>query len=618
MKLLSELVTIITQIPESRLLPENPANGDIPCFDATATVGGGNDANTKALIHFDTEVKDEAAGNAAPLALSSLNATIDTTVSKFGSGSLKLTSGHVFVPISDLTAVNCVISCWVYLDSLPRSYSPLFCQDDDTVGSWNLAVDNSGIYMFCRGGASKAQQPLQAKTWYWAAIVKSGKELRFYLNGAYIYSLTDSILRFTNPIIGIGEQINEDGRKFTGNVDEFRIQFLTADELSAWTGLTIPVPVEAYSVAQTVGKWGKLNKNELVQSVNGITPDENGNVNIDSALTLDQLEYNDVPYKYQGMTIDSSSEDSNMTSRFYGKAVSTFGDLDSTATFPSFPFKPYLRDDSLVGGEAAIYYELWKSDSTNTDEWNTIEFKSVNAPSKIIKISAQTAGTDACVMSYTLDGLRKDGAILARIVQGKMTLPASSASNVLGDFSELNFNTNEIAEQYFDSFELKVRTEGASGDKAASGIASIKFMITEKNAAWVGINKKNLVRSINGYKPLDGAVTLPEATASAAGLMAAADKVKLDSLNITESRALPGYFKLPGGTIVQWGNFVVTADPQAQEITLPVALSSIYSKQVSGSNSSLKIGIYGGTNGKITCYVEGSTSGTVDWMVIGK
>ena len=92
----------------------------------------------------------------------------------------------------------------------------------------------------------------------------------------------------------------------------------------------------------------------------------------------------------------------------------------------------------------------------------------------------------------------------------------------------------------------------------------------------------------------------------------------LHDVDITEFRTSPGYFKLPNGTIVQWGSFVITADPQTQEITLPVALSSIYSKQVSGSNSSLKIGIYGGTNGKITCYVEGNTSGTVDWMVIGK
>ena len=93
---------------------------------------------------------------------------------------------------------------------------------------------------------------------------------------------------------------------------------------------------------------------------------------------------------------------------------------------------------------------------------------------------------------------------------------------------------------------------------------------------------------------------------------------QLIDTDITESKTSPGYFKLPGGTIVQWGDFVVTADPQTQEITLPVALSSAYVRQASGSNSSLKIGIYGGTNGKITCYVEGSTSGTVNWMVIGK
>ena len=92
----------------------------------------------------------------------------------------------------------------------------------------------------------------------------------------------------------------------------------------------------------------------------------------------------------------------------------------------------------------------------------------------------------------------------------------------------------------------------------------------------------------------------------------------LTNTEITESKALPGYFKLPGGTIVQWGNFEVTADPQTQEITLPVALSSVYVRQASGCNSALRIGIYGGPGGKITCYVDGKTSGTVGWMVIGK
>uniref|UniRef100_UPI00307FAD87 LamG-like jellyroll fold domain-containing protein n=1 Tax=Victivallis vadensis TaxID=172901 RepID=UPI00307FAD87 len=61
----------------TRLLPENPANGDIPCFDATATIGGGNDANTKILLHFDAdEIKDEAAGNAAPVTVTKKAGTI--------------------------------------------------------------------------------------------------------------------------------------------------------------------------------------------------------------------------------------------------------------------------------------------------------------------------------------------------------------------------------------------------------------------------------------------------------------------------------------------------------------------------------------------------------------
>ena len=128
-----------------------------------------------------------------------------------------------------------------------------------------------------------------------------------------------------------------------------------------------------------------------------------------------------------------------------------------------------------------------------------------------------------------------------------------------------------------------------------------------------------LITGINNLIPsASGQLTIPEASKTFPGLMSATDKGKLDSFNITESKTSPGYFKLPGGTIVQWGNFVVSADPQTQEITLPVALSSAYVRQASGSNSSLKIGIYGGTDGKITCYVEGNTSGTVNWMVIGK
>lgn len=670
-------------IDRSRLLPENPANGDIPCFDATATVGGGNDANTRILLHFDAdEIKDEAAGNAAPVTITKKTGTITVVEGGKWGKCAKYVTGSMTVAtnLDELNANNWVVSGWFNPDENDHGVSyPTWLSMDDQ-NTHGFGFDSTGRYGESDGPLFYLDTPPASGTWHWLAIVKYSGGLRFYLNGAFLNEISAQQRANFCSTLAIGGfagtyAAGSTERTFSGLVDEVRLQYIPDDEITQWTGTSIAVPDAPYSKPQTVGEWGKFNKSELVQSVNGITPDENGNVNIDSALALDQLEYNNVPYKYQGMTIDSSSEDSNMTSRFYGKAVSTFGDLDSTATFPSFPFKPYLRDDSIVGGEEAdIYYELWKSDSVNTDEWNTIEFKSVNAPSKIIKISAQTAGTDACVMSYTLDGLRKDGAILARIAEGQMTLAASSASNVLGDFSELNFNTNEIAEQYFDSFELKVRTEGASGDKTASGIASIKFMITEKNAAWVGINKKNLVQSINGYKPLNGAVTLPEATASAAGLMSATDREKsiglttrgfypnalaksgavdfneiidhgfyfiggdtphlnypetyqqnggtfqvirngnyltqtfiplnintvfirtcvnalsdssvrtfsawrraLTAPDITESKARTGYFKLPGGTIVQWGKkTAITRDEENCYISFPIAFPTMF------------------------------------------
>mgnify|MGYP000521172433 CR=1 FL=1 len=706
-------------IDRSRLLPENPANGDIPCFDATATVGGGNDANTRILLHFDAdEIKDEAAGNAAPVTITKKTGTITVVEGGKWGKCAKYVTGSMTVAtnLDELNANNWVVSGWFNPDENNHGVSyPTWLSMDDQ-NTHGFGFDSTGRYGESDGPLFYLDTPPASGTWHWLAIVKYSGGLRFYLNGAFLNEISAQQRANFCSTLAIGGYAGtyaagSTERTFSGLVDEVRLQYIPDDEITLWTGTSIAVPDAPYSKPQTVGEWGKFNKSELVQSVNGITPDENGNVNIDSALTLDQLEYNDVPYKYQGMTIDSSSEDSNMTSRFYGKAVSTFGDLDSTATFPSFPFKPHLRDDSLVGGEADIYYELWKSDSVNTDEWNTIEFKSVNAPSKIIKISAQTAGTDACVMSYILDGLRKDGAILARIVQGKMTLPASSASNVLGDFSELNFNTNEIAEQYFDSFELKVRTEGASGDKAASGIASIKFMITEKNAAWVGINKKNLVRSINGYKPLDGAVTLPEATTSAAGLMSATDKAKLNNqfttmttgsidfnqltdvgvyfisgvsehinhpgatakiggiltvqgigvyrtqsfavfsspnqsvtwtrwatsdgsswlfqnwrkhlidLDITESKARPGYFKLPGGTIVQWGATTDLSADGTTEITLPLAFPNeafvaIATATVSGITASA---IFRGTT-KLNVIAKGYTSTPfkIYWVAIGR
>lgn len=61
------------------------------------------------------------------------------------------------------------------------------------------------------------------------------------------------------------------------------MQYIPDDEITQWTGTSIAVPDAPYSKPQTVGEWGKINKSALVQSVNGVAPDESGNVTVNVA-----------------------------------------------------------------------------------------------------------------------------------------------------------------------------------------------------------------------------------------------------------------------------------------------------------------------------------------------
>ena len=474
---------------ESRMLPENPADGDIPCFDETATIGGGNDSNTVVLMHFDAEIKDEAAGNAAPILITQKGtATITADDKKFGDGSLYFNSGRLLFPVdgSRMDAEPWVASVWFKTSSTSATF--LLNQDNDTSPVWSVITDSNGLHWHVRGVGQGSNHSFPIAEWNWLAVVKDDqKHLHFYLNGAKIDTCTNSI-DFTVPTFGLGGRvITSDNRNMTGYVDEFRLQFLNLDEVAQWTGTNIAVPDAPYSKSQTAGKWGKFNKSALVQNVNGQTPDSSGVVTLPAA------------------------------------TVSTAGLMDAA-------------DKAAIDGLTAngIYPNA-------RAKAGAVDFN------EVIDHGMYFIGGDTPHLNYP-ETYQQNGGTLQVIRYG-----------------------NTLTQMFIP----------------------------------ININKAFIRSCLNGLSDSS------ERTFSAW-------LRPLTDTDITESKAQPGYFKLPGGTIVQWGSFVITVNPQTQEITLPVALSSIYSKQVSGSNSSMKIGIYGGTNGKITCYVEGSTSGTVDWMVIGK
>ena len=264
MKRLSELVNLIPQTPESRLLPENPANGDIPCFDATATTGGGNDANTAALLHLaEVPPADTAAGNSAPLLITTTGtAAQNTETPKFGSSCVKLTSGCIKIPVDDakFTAKNWAASLWFR----PVNTNTTFVMGhdaDNNGGGWNIQWGGEGFKLFNRAGTSSPWKSAAANAWYWLVVVKNGGQLLFYVDGVKVGELANVE---ASCVMTIGAR-SDDANYYpvTGDVQEFRLQYLGDDELSGWTGSTIPVQVEAYSKVEVIGEWGKINKSEL-------------------------------------------------------------------------------------------------------------------------------------------------------------------------------------------------------------------------------------------------------------------------------------------------------------------------------------------------------------------
>ena len=278
-------------IDRSRLLPENPANGDIPCFDATATVGGGNDAHTKILLHFDAdEIKDEAAGNAAPVTIKKKSGTITVVEGGKWGKCAKYVTGSMTVAtnLDELNANNWVVSGWFNPDENNHGVSyPTWLSMDDQ-NTHGFGFDSTGRYGESDGPLFYLDTPPASGTWHWLAIVKYSGGLRFYLNGAFLNEISAQQRANFCSTLAIGGfagtyAAGSTERTFSGLVDEVRLQYIPDDEITQWTGTSIAVPDAPYSKPQTVGKWGKLNKSKLVKSVNGQLPDSSGVVTLPAA-----------------------------------------------------------------------------------------------------------------------------------------------------------------------------------------------------------------------------------------------------------------------------------------------------------------------------------------------
>lgn len=437
----------------TRLLPENPANGDIPCFDATATVGGGNDANTRILLHFDAdEIKDEAAGNAAPVTIKKKSGTITVVEGGKWGKCAKYVTGSMTVAtnLDELNANNWVVSGWFNPDENNHgvSYPTWLSMDDSSTNGFMF--DSTGRYGESDGPLFYLDTPPAAGTWHWLAIVKYSGGLRFYLNGAFLNEISAQQRANFCSTLAIGGYAGthaegDTERTFSGLVDEVRLQYIPDDEITQWTGTSIAVPDAPYSKPQTVGEWGKFNKSALVQNVNGQIPDGSGVVTLPEATTS-------------------------------AAGLMAAADKAAIAGLTTRGFYPNARAKS-----------------------GAVDFN------EVIDHGMYFIGGDALHLNYPETYQQNSG-----------TLQVIRNGNYLTQtFIPLNINT--------------------------------VFIRTCVNALSDS--------SVHTFSAWRRALTAPD---------------------ITESKNRPGYFKLPGGTIVQWGAVSnVTADGNTQ-ITFPVAFPNAF------------------------------------------
>lgn len=615
-------------IDRSRLLPENPANGDIPCFDATATVGGGNDAHTKILLHFDAdEIKDEAAGNAAPVTIKKKSGTITVVEGGKWGKCAKYVTGSMTVAtnLDELNANNWVVSGWFNPDENNHGVSyPTWLSMDDQ-NTHGFGFDSTGRYGESDGPLFYLDTPPASGTWHWLAIVKYSGGLRFYLNGAFLNEISAQQRANFCSTLAIGGfagtyAAGSTERTFSGLVDEVRLQYIPDDEITLWTGTSIAVPDAPYSKPQTVGEWGKFNKAELAMK-SELTAALTGKVN-QSELAA----YQKKSEAFSGQYSDLAGKPSTFPPAAHTHTIANVTDLQATVNKAhEHANKAALDKISETGGKLAYggtavggvssWTELADKPSTFPPAAHSHTIANVTDLQTMLNSKAASAHghavADVTGLQSLLDGKAAVGHTHAAAdVAGLATTLAGKVSSV-----------NGLTPDDSGALVLPQATSGAAGLMAATDKAAIAgltaygiYPVAGSKTGAVDFNEviDHGFYFIGGDTPH---LNYPETYAQTGGTLqvirAGAYLTQtfipivsqsmafirhcinvqsdlsgrtfstwrrlLTDADITESKTRPGYFKLPGGMIVQWGKkTAITQDEENCYIAFPIAFPTMF------------------------------------------
>ena len=208
-------------------------------------------ANTTFLFNgFNAGAYDASGKNNI---ISSGNAKISTAVKKYGSGSLSFdgvtASCYKTLNAPVLGTSDFTIEAWVNLNSLPNSgvHAPLVGRWGSPIGgsatqqqSWVAAIYSSGsqtqLRLLCSTDGTITTQlvkyanvTINTGTWYHIAVVRSGANILFFLNGILQTTQGSSVITTSTSIFGstaplyIGASNYNTAYYMNGYMDELRI-----------------------------------------------------------------------------------------------------------------------------------------------------------------------------------------------------------------------------------------------------------------------------------------------------------------------------------------------------------------------------------------------------------
>lgn len=292
-------------IDESRLLPENPANGDIPCYSNEPPVGVNyNDANTVLLLQGSS---DNTAAAATSERLNGI-VTGEFPVQEDGSILVNGTSNYITFNDADTRRVfsgEFTLETYIKTTQFTASgkrqdtnWCVVYRNDTSSVTAyqWLLLSDfyadagKFGIWPYPQMSGETFPKTLINAEFQHVAIdvymVDGVRKFTMYRNGVpyhtgNYWSTTpadwSSSVSAAMRLFGEGTSGGDD---YLSNAS---VMSLRVSNIARYKGVSFDPPADGKYLNPPAGYWGKLNKNELVQRVNGQTPDSSGAVTIPAA-----------------------------------------------------------------------------------------------------------------------------------------------------------------------------------------------------------------------------------------------------------------------------------------------------------------------------------------------